>query len=142
MQNQDKIESWKKLLDQTTFSKNILILSRLFQKETLYKNQETIRIIRHGRVYRVQEARLNQSRKRYHPKKFFKTCVKYTTQNTKHNKVRFRNFFVWICIQCIYHKVVSTSMSRLAAHFQIFRMLMKGKFDAYVLSVFLQKNTS
>ena len=133
MQNQDKIESWKKLLDQTTFSKKILILSRLFQKETLYKNQETSRIIRHGRVwvYRVQEARLNQSRKRYHPKKFFKTCVKHTTQNTTH-KVRFRNFF-FLDIRCIYHKVVSTSMSRLAALFQIFRMLMKGKFDAYVL---------
>ena len=32
-----------------------------------------------------------------------------------------------------YRKVASSSMSRLVAHFQIFRRLMKGKFDAYVL---------
>ena len=32
-----------------------------------------------------------------------------------------------------YRKVVSSSLSRLVAHFQIFRRLMKGKFDAYVL---------
>ena len=32
-----------------------------------------------------------------------------------------------------YCKVMSSSMSRLVAHFQIFRRLMKGKFDAYVL---------
>ena len=30
-------------------------------------------------------------------------------------------------------KVVSSSMSQLVAHFQIFRRLMKGKFDAHVL---------
>ena len=32
-----------------------------------------------------------------------------------------------------YRKVASNSLSRLVAHFQIFRRLMKGKFDAYVL---------
>ena len=32
-----------------------------------------------------------------------------------------------------YRKVVSSSMSRLVAHFQIFRRLMKGKFDSYVM---------
>ena len=32
-----------------------------------------------------------------------------------------------------YRKVASSSMSRLVAHFQISRRLMKGKFDAYVL---------
>ena len=32
-----------------------------------------------------------------------------------------------------YRKVASSSMSRLVAHIQIFRRLMKGKFDAYVL---------
>ena len=34
-----------------------------------------------------------------------------------------------------YPKVASSSMSRLVAHFQIFRRLMKGKFDAYVVCV-------
>ena len=33
----------------------------------------------------------------------------------------------------INHKVASSSLSRLVAHFQIFRRLMKEKFDAYVL---------
>ena len=33
----------------------------------------------------------------------------------------------------IYHKVSNSRPSRLVAHFQIFRRLMKGKFDAYVL---------
>ena len=32
-----------------------------------------------------------------------------------------------------YRKVASSSLSRLVAPFQIFRRLMKGKFDAYVL---------
>ena len=32
-----------------------------------------------------------------------------------------------------YRKVASSSMSQLVAHFLIFRRLMKGKFDAYVL---------
>ena len=32
-----------------------------------------------------------------------------------------------------YRKVASSSLSRIVAHFQIFRSLMKGKFDAYVL---------
>ena len=32
-----------------------------------------------------------------------------------------------------YRKVASSSLSRLVAQFQIFRRLMKGKFDAYVL---------
>ena len=32
-----------------------------------------------------------------------------------------------------YHKVASSSLSRLVAHFKIFRRLMKGKSDAYVL---------
>ena len=33
-----------------------------------------------------------------------------------------------------YHKVTSSSLSRLAAHLQIFRRAMKGKFDFYVRS--------
>ena len=33
----------------------------------------------------------------------------------------------------IYRKVASSRLSRLIAHFWIFRLLMKGKFDAYVL---------
>ena len=32
-----------------------------------------------------------------------------------------------------YRKVASSSLSRLVAHFWIFRQIMKGKFDAYVL---------
>ena len=36
-------------------------------------------------------------------------------------------------IKRIYHKVASSSLSQLEPHFQIFRRLMKGKFDAYVL---------
>ena len=32
-----------------------------------------------------------------------------------------------------YHKVASSRLSRLVAHFRIFRLFMKGKFDAYVL---------
>ena len=32
-----------------------------------------------------------------------------------------------------YRKVASSSLSRLVAHPSIFRMFMKGKFDAYVL---------
>ena len=32
-----------------------------------------------------------------------------------------------------YRKVASSSLSRLVAHFWIFRLFMKGKFDAYVL---------
>ena len=32
-----------------------------------------------------------------------------------------------------YRKVVNSSLSQLVARFQIFRRLMKGKFDAYVL---------
>ena len=40
---------------------------------------------------------------------------------------------IFINFENIYRKVASSSMSRLVAHFQIFRGLMKGKFDAYVL---------
>ena len=36
----------------------------------------------------------------------------------------------------IYHKVVSSNMSRLEAHAGFFRLLMKGIFDAYVLLPF------
>ena len=32
-----------------------------------------------------------------------------------------------------YHKVASSRLSRLVAHFHIFRLFMKGNFDAYVL---------
>ena len=32
-----------------------------------------------------------------------------------------------------YRKVASSRLSRLVAHFQFFRLFMKGKFDAYVL---------
>ena len=38
---------------------------------------------------------------------------------------------LWICPT--YRKVASSSLSWLVAHFQIFRRLMKGKFDAYAL---------
>ena len=34
---------------------------------------------------------------------------------------------------CNYRKVASSSLSRLVAHFWVFRLFMKGKFDAYVL---------
>ena len=34
---------------------------------------------------------------------------------------------------CDYRKVASSRLSRLVAHFHIFRLFMKGKFDAYVL---------
>ena len=46
----------------------------------------------------------------------------------KSNPIQYRPGYV-------YHKVTSSSMSELdlVAHFQIFRRLMKGKFDAYVL---------
>ena len=36
-------------------------------------------------------------------------------------------------IKLIYHKVVSSRLSRLVAHWGIFRLFMKGNFDAYVL---------
>ena len=32
-----------------------------------------------------------------------------------------------------YRKVASSRLSRLVAHFHVFRLFMKGKFDAYVL---------
>ena len=41
--------------------------------------------------------------------------------------------FFWIAIQKIYRKVANSSLSWLVARFQIFRRLVKGKFDAYVL---------
>ena len=42
---------------------------------------------------------------------------------------------IWVVMQVLhkYRKVASSSLSWLVAHFQIFRRLMKGKFDAYVL---------
>ena len=39
----------------------------------------------------------------------------------------------WIRRSNIYRKVASSSMSRLVAHLMIFRRLMKGKFDTYVV---------
>ena len=36
-------------------------------------------------------------------------------------------------VKTVYHKVASSSLSRLVAHFKIFIRLMKGKFDTYVL---------
>ena len=41
----------------------------------------------------------------------------------------------------VYRKVASSSLSRLVAHFWIFRLFMKGKFDAYVLVTFDQKSS-
>ena len=38
-----------------------------------------------------------------------------------------------IWVKNTYRKVANSSLSRLVAHFQIFRRFMKGKFDAYVL---------
>ena len=38
-----------------------------------------------------------------------------------------------LILQSEYRKVANSSLSRLVARFQIFRRLMKGKFDAYVL---------
>ena len=52
---------------------------------------------------------------------------------------RFWSYFSLLTkLQCFkvpynYRKVASSSLSWLVAHFQIFRRLMKGKFDAYVL---------
>ena len=42
-------------------------------------------------------------------------------------------FFYRILNKSKYRKVTSSSMSLLVAHFKIFRRLVKGKFDAYVL---------
>ena len=42
-------------------------------------------------------------------------------------------------IEIIYCKVASSSLSRLVAHFWIFRLFMKGKFDAYVLWPFAKR---
>ena len=39
----------------------------------------------------------------------------------------------------MYRRVASSSLSRLVAYFQIFRRLMKGKFDAYVLCPLTKK---
>ena len=43
-------------------------------------------------------------------------------------------FFIF-CLLCFstYRKVASSRLSRLVAHLRIFRLFMKGKFDAYVL---------
>ena len=41
--------------------------------------------------------------------------------------------FLWFLWSEIYRKVASSRLSRLVAHLRIFRLLMKGKFDAYVL---------
>ena len=43
------------------------------------------------------------------------------------------NVIADVDISITYRKVANSSLSRLVAHFQIFRSLMKGKFDAYVL---------
>ena len=40
-----------------------------------------------------------------------------------------------VCNGSEYRKVASSRLSRLVAHFWIFRLLMKGKFDAYVLKL-------
>ena len=48
------------------------------------------------------------------------------------NRYRHR-FFDQVGHHTIYRKVANSSLSRLVARFQIFRRLMKGKFDAYVL---------
>ena len=45
----------------------------------------------------------------------------------------FRTMKKKLLISITYRKVASSSMSQLVAHFQIFRMLMKEKSDAYVL---------
>ena len=42
-------------------------------------------------------------------------------------------FALAVSVKRIYRKVASSSMSRLVARFQIFRRLMKGKFDVYVV---------
>ena len=39
----------------------------------------------------------------------------------------------YLLVQLTYRKVASSRLSRLVAHFLIFRRLMKGKFDVYVL---------
>ena len=41
--------------------------------------------------------------------------------------------FDFECANSIYRKVANSSLSWLLARFQIFRRLMKGKFDAYIL---------
>ena len=96
-------------------------------------------------------------------KRFFKIIFRLSTslKFTHYKKLRFHNTFQlvqlvqvnmsWkICVTKIqsnsgqdmyhvYHKVTSSSMSQLVAHFQIFRRLMKGKFDAYVLRPLAKK---
>ena len=45
-----------------------------------------------------------------------------------------QSFSQWINEDLLtYCKIASSKLSRLEAHFQIFRMFMKGNFDAYVL---------
>ena len=41
-----------------------------------------------------------------------------------------------------YHKVARSTLSKLVAHLRIFRLLMKGKFDAYVLCVTFGQKSS
>ena len=48
-------------------------------------------------------------------------------------KIAFKAVFFCPSQTLTFRKVASSSKSQLLAHFQIFRRLMKGKFDAYVL---------
>ena len=55
------------------------------------------------------------------------------SRKTKLNTVQgYLSVFFW---KISYHIVASSSMSWLVAHFQTFRRLMKGKFDAYLCTV-------
>ena len=62
---------------------------------------------------------------------YYCTKVSFFVKCIKKQLITLQNFLIQTCFR--YRKVASSSMSRLVAHFQIFRGLMKGKFDAYVL---------
>ena len=61
-------------------------------------------------------------------------CVKLLTTNISESEPRTsQQIFHGVYFQTYYQKVVCSSLSWLVAHFQIFRRLMKGTLDAYVL---------
>ena len=47
--------------------------------------------------------------------------------------------FKFILLKIVYRKVVSSRLSWLVAHFHIFRLFTKRKFDAYLLCFLAQK---
>ena len=55
------------------------------------------------------------------------------SRSTARAQFNVRPVIYFLNVLLTYRKVASSSMSWLVAHLRIFRMLMKGKFDAYVL---------